>query len=202
MWYNININEKGVILLPYKSLIVDKTDIKIYILYIFRLLNNLGQDVTFELLSEVVSWEGAVNYFDFTEGFSFLLENGSICENLEKGKDVYDISNKGMMIIDTMEKSLVANVRDSALRSIMRYFSFKKDASLYKNEIVEEGNGWRIRCFLKSGDKVVAEANVYSENRAYIDKISLNFEQNAEKIIDGIIGFMTGDIDFFFNDKN
>ena len=187
--------------MPYKSLIVDKTDIKVYILYIFRLLKNLGQDVTFELLSEVITWEGSVNYFDFTEGFSFLLENGSVYENLEKGKDVYDISDKGMMIIDAMEKSLIANVRDSALRSIMRYFSFKKDSNLYRNEITEEGNGWRIKCFLKSGDKIVAESNIYSENRAYIDKIALNFEQNAEKIIDGIIGFMSGDIDFFFNDK-
>ena len=187
--------------MPYKSVIVDKTDIKVYILYIFRLLKNLGQSVTFELISEVVSWEGAVNYFDFTENFSYLVENGSIFEDLESGKDVYDISDKGMMIIDTMEKSLIASVRDSAMRLIMRYFSFKKDSSLYLNEIVEEDNGWRIKCFLKSGGRVIVDSSIFSENRAYIDKIAFNFEQNAEKIIDGIVGFMTGDIDFFFKDS-
>ena len=187
--------------MPYKSVIVDKTDIKVYILYIFRLLKNLGQSVTFELISEVVSWEGAVNYFDFTEGFSFLAENGSIYEDIEKGKDVYEISDKGMMIIDTMEKTLISNVRDSAMRSVMRYFSFKKDSSLYLNEITPEDNGWRIRCFLKTGGRVVVEANLFSENRAYVDQISMNFERNAEKIIDGVVGFLAGDIDFFFSDS-
>ena len=188
--------------MPFKSLIIDKTEIRIYILYVFRLLKNLGQSITFELMCEVVSWEGAINYFDFSEEFAYLVENGSLIEDLEKGKGVYDISEKGMMIIDTMEKSLIATVRDSAYRSIMRFFSFKKDGSLYLNEIVPEDNGWRIRCYLKSGGRVIVESNVYSENKAYLEKISLNFEENAAKIIDGIIGFMTGDIDFFFNDKN
>lgn len=188
--------------MPYKSLIVDKTEIRIYILYIFRLLKNLDQTITFDLLSEVVNWEGAVNYFDFSDEFAYLVENGSLEENVEKGKGVYDISEKGMMIIDTMERSLIATVRDSAYRSIMRFFSFKKDGSLYVNEITEEGNGWRIRCCLKSGSKVIVDAGVYSENKAYLEKISLNFEENAAKIIDGIVGFLTGDIDFFFSDKN
>jgi hypothetical protein len=149
-------------------------------------------------MSEVVTWEGAVNYFDFVEQFTFLVDNGSIAET---DKDTYDITDIGMMIIDTMEKSLLATVRESALRSIMRFFSFKKDGSLYLNEITPEGNGWRIRCYLKTGDKVLVESSIYSENRAYLDKISINFEHNASKIIDGIVGFMTGDIDFFFNDK-
>ena len=186
--------------MPYKYVIVNKKEIRIYILYILRILKNFEQTVTFDLLSEVVNWEGAVNYFDFSDEFAFLVETGSVVENLEKGKGIYEISEKGMMIIDTMEKVLLSTVRDSAMRSIMRFFSYKKDGSLYLNEIVPEDNGWRIRCFLKCGGRVVVEANMFSENRAYLDKISINFEENATRVIDGIIGFMTGDIDFFFND--
>ncbi len=181
---------------PYTSLIIDKTEIKIYILYVFRLLKNFDQKITFELISEVVNWEGAVNYFDFTEGFANLVDNGAIVETEEK--DVYEISEKGKMIIDTMDKTLVATVRDSAMRSIMRFFSFKKDGSLYLNEIVKEDNGWRIRCYLKAGGRVIVEANMYSENRAYLEKISLNFEHNATRIIDSVIAFLSGDVDFMF----
>ncbi len=189
-------NDLGSGSVPYTSLIIDKTEIKIYILYIFRLLKNLEQKITFELMSEVVNWEGAVNYFDFSECFTDLLENASIIEGEEK--DEYVISEKGMMIIDTMDKTLIATVRDSAMRSLMRFFSFKKDGSLYLNEIVKEDNGWRIRCYLKSGNKILVEANIFSENRAYLEKISLNFEQNATKAIDGIVGFLSGDVDFLF----
>ncbi len=183
--------------MPYRSLIVDKTEIKIYILYVFRALKNFGQQVSFELISDVITWEGAVNYFDFSEQFSYLVDNGMIAEI---GKEIYDITEKGEMIADTMEKSLLATVRESACRSIMRFFSFKNDKSLYLNEIVPEDNGWRIRCYLKTGNRVIIEANLYSDNKAYLEKISLNFEQNAVKVIDGIVGFMTGDIDFFFKD--
>ncbi len=182
--------------MPYTSLIIDKTEIKVYILYLFRLLKSLEQKITFELISEVVNWEGAVNYFDFSECFTDLLENASIVEGEEK--DEYVISEKGMMIIDTMNKVLLGTVRDSTMRSLMRFFSFKKDGSLYLNEIVKEDNGWRIRCYLKTGKKVLVEANIFSENRAYLEKISLNFEQNATKVIDGIVGFMSGDVDFLF----
>ena len=183
--------------MPRRTLITEKNEIKLYLLYLFRLFEKLGQEVDFDTLSEVVMWEGAVNHFDFSQAFSELLDAGSITEyDGADGGEFYAISQKGTIIIDNMADVLLADVRDNTMRALMRFISFKKNGSVYKNKIVEEGDGWRIKCSLASKDKDIVSIDIYSDNRQYLEKIAIRFADNAEKIINSIVGIASGDVDF------
>lgn len=175
----------------------DKKQIKLYLLYLFRLFEKLGQEVDFDTLSEVIAWEGAVNHFDFSETFGDLLEADSITPyDTPEGRECYVISDKGTIIIDNMADVLLAEVRDNAMRALMRFISYKKDGSVYVNKIVEDGKGWRIKCALAAKEKSIVSVEIYSDNRQYLEKISINFSKNAEKIISSVVGVVSGDISF------
>lgn len=180
-----------------RTVITEKNEIKIYLLYLFRLFEKLGQEVDFDTLSEVVMWEGAVNHFDFAECFTELLDSCSISSyKNDEGCECYIISEKGTIIIDNMADVLLADVRENTMRALMRYISYKKDGSVYVNEIVEEGSGWRIKCSLRAGKKDIVSLSIYSDNRQYVEKISINFTERAEKMINSIVGIATGDVNF------
>lgn len=183
--------------MPRRTIIIEKNEIKLYILYLFRLFEKIGQEVDFDTLSEVVMWEGAVNHFDFAENFAELLDSGSIAPYRgDNGREYYIISEKGTIIIDNMADVLLADVRDNTMRALMRYISYKKDGSVYTNNILPEDGGWRIKCALSIKDKDIVSFSVYSDNKQYLEKISLNFSERAEKIINSIVGLATGDVNF------
>ena len=183
--------------MPRRTLIIEKNEIKLYLLYLFRLFERLGQEVDFDTLSEVVMWEGAVNHFDFSEAFAELLESGSIATyEGDKGKEFYIISEKGTIIIDNMADVLLADVRDNTMRALMRFISYKKDGSVYVNKITEEEGGWRIKCALTAKGKDIVSISIYSDNKQYLEKIGIRFSQNAEKIISSTVGIAAGDVDF------
>ncbi|MBE6701378.1 MAG: DUF4364 family protein [Ruminococcaceae bacterium] len=183
--------------MPRRTVITEKNEIKLYLLYLFRLFEKLGQEVDFDTLSEVIMWEGAVNHFDFSEAFANLLDNEAIVsyEGI-KGGECYIISEKGNIIIDNMADVLLADVRENTMRALMRFISYKKDGSVYSNKIVEENGGWRLKCALRAKGKDIVSVNLYSDNKQYLEKISINFSSNAEKVINTIVGVLTGDIDF------
>lgn len=183
--------------MPRRTIIVEKNEIKLYILYLFRLFEKIGQEVDFDTLSEVVMWEGAVNHFDFAENFAELLDTASIVTYTgDNGKEHYIISEKGTIIIDNMADVLLADVRDNTMRALMRYISYKKDGSVYTNTISEEEGGWRIKCALRVGNRDMVSFSIYSDNKQYLEKISLNFSERAEKIINSLLGLATGDVNF------
>ena len=185
--------------MPRRTVITDKNEIKLYLLYLFRLFEKQGLEVDFDTLSEIIMWEGAVNHFDFSQAFSELLEAGSVAAyEGEKGGEFYIISEKGTIIIDNMADVLIAEVRDNAMRSLMRFVSYKRDGSVYTNKITEEGSGWRIKCALTSGGRDIVSISIYSDNRQYLEKISIRFSENAEKIINSTVGIASGDVDFLF----
>lgn len=183
--------------MPRRTVITEKNEIKLYLLYLFRLFEKMGQEVDFDTLSEVIMWEGAVNHFDFSEAFAELLEAGSVAVyDGENGGEYYIISDKGTIIIDNMADVLLADVRENTMRALMRFMSYKKDGSMYVNKITEEGSGWRIKCALTAKGKDIVSISIYSDNRQYLEKISIRFSQNAEKIISSTVGIAAGDVDF------
>lgn len=185
--------------MPRRTMITEKNEIKLYLLYLFRLFEKQGLEVDFDTLSEVVMWEGAVNHFDFSQAFGELVDAGSIASYQgEKDVECYIISEKGTIIIDNMADVLIADIRDNAMRSLMRFISYKRDGSVYVNKITEDGNGWRIKCALTSKGKDIVSISIYSDNKQYLEKIGIRFSENAEKIINSTVGIASGDVDFLF----
>ena len=78
----------------------DKNDIKIFILYLMR---NVGYPLEFENLNDIVIQDGVVGYFDFVECFGELLDTGNVREIKGENGDLYEITEQGKHVSDSLE---------------------------------------------------------------------------------------------------
>ena len=105
----------------------DKNDIKIFILYLMR---NVGYPLEYENLNDIVIQDGVVGYFDFVECFGELLDTGNVREIKGENGDLYEITEQGKHVSDSLEGNLLGLIRDKSLKSALRLLSFKKPSGL------------------------------------------------------------------------
>lgn len=177
--------------------IFDKPSVRIFILYLFKQLMTMTKSVEYSTASDLVMWEGTINYFDFTEEFAFLLENGALEEmQREDGTKGYALSKKGKMIIDNTEHDLVEEVKSRAMRSVMKYMLYERNGCRVESTIAEEGNGWRLNCSISNDERDLINVNLYSDDLTYLERLKFNFEQRETSVVKGIIALLTGDADY------
>ncbi|HAZ19519.1 MAG TPA: hypothetical protein DCY75_05030, partial [Clostridiales bacterium] len=75
-------------------------EIKVFILY---LLHQLKIPLSGEILSEIILWDGSVNYFDFSEAFDSLTQSKALTSMEQEGKVLYVVSPEGEQILACME---------------------------------------------------------------------------------------------------
>lgn len=118
----------------------DKNDIKIFILYLMR---NVGYPLEFENLNDIVIQDGVVGYFDFVECFGELLDTGNVREIKGENGDLYEITEQGKHVSDSLEGNLLGLIRDKSLKSALRLLSFKKTRLRYQVHLRAAGR-WKI----------------------------------------------------------
>lgn len=182
-----------------KPRITKKSDIKVFILYLFKVLKELKYTVDYQSLTDIIVWEGTVNYFDFGDCFAALLNNGTIEERFGDDKKArYSMTEKGWMIVENLEVTLLDTVKENAMRSVMRYIAFREHGTDLSSRIEQEDGGFRLYCSVKNQERELVGVNVYSPDPDYLKKLQANFNKRAEAITKGIIAFIAGEADYLF----
>ena len=107
----------------YQGGMSDKTDIKVFILYI---MDCIDYPLEYDVIRELAAQNGYVGDFDFAECFSQLLELGHVLEDTENGIKYYIVSSTGRMVATELQSNLLLSIREKSLKSAMRYLSFRK----------------------------------------------------------------------------
>ena len=92
--------------------------IKLIILY---LLNALDDSYDFQTLSEIIIWDGAINYFVFSQCFDELLNTGLI-EKIDQENEIkpfYRISEIGKISIQEVEDTLLTFIKERNVKCRM-----------------------------------------------------------------------------------
>ena len=168
--------------------------IKILLLY---LLKELDQDLDFQTISEIIVWDGSINYFVFTDCFNKLVENGSI-EKLtdEEGKEVYHISHLGRVSVESVEDTVLSPIKERIMRSATRLLAFKKDGSTIASRVERSGDGYNLICTVRNNKFDLMEVKLYLDNKEEVDQMKEGFEKRAEHIYSTILALFSGDIKF------
>ena len=100
-------------------LLKDKTDIKIFILY---LLMNMERPVDLATLNDIVVQDDFVGQFDFMDCFYELCETDAIIKTSVDGTEYYAISEEGKMATEALQSDLLKTIREKVCALLKECF--------------------------------------------------------------------------------
>lgn len=176
--------------------LVEKNDIKIFILYLMR---NIGYPLDFHSISDIVIQDGIVGYFDFAECFTELVDAGNIATCRIDTDIQYSVSERGMHIAEELGSSLLASIREKSLTSALRHLSFKKRGAALKTMLDELDDGrYRVRCTIREREECILDVSVTVESEVQATRIVENFNRRPEVAFRGVLALLSGDVDYLF----
>ncbi len=168
--------------------------IKTLLLY---LLNELDDSYDFQTISEIIVWDGSINYFVFTECFNQLVKNGAFAsETDENDTELFHITPLGKEMLHAVEDTLLKFVKERIMRSATRLLAFKKDGSNVTTTIEPEHNGYNLTCAIKNKKFTLLELKMYFDHKEEAELLQVEFDSRAERIYSGILALLTGDTSF------
>ena len=175
-------------------LLRDKTDIKIFILY---LLMHIEHPVDFVTLHDLVVQDEFVNQFDFMDCFYELCETEAICKSQKDGKEYYAITESGKSATETLQSDILRAIREKALRSARRLLSFQSTGEKSHSEIVPAANGkFRLTCECRNRDGVYMQTSVIVDTKRQAELMKYNFDDKSELVWRGLMSLLSGDMNY------
>ena len=180
-------------------LLRDKTDIKIFVLY---LLYHIGCPLDFVTLHDVAVQDGFVGQFDFMECFSELCETDAIRKYETDATEYYTLTPSGKDAVETLQSDLLRTIREKALRSAKRFLDYRENGRKAESEIVPLENGmYRLICRCLNREGTYMETAVTVENKHRAELLKLNFDDRSELIYNGIMSLLSGDMNYLLPDE-
>lgn len=175
-------------------MLVEKDDIKIFILYV---LGKVGYPIDRETLHSICVLDGFITSFDFIECFDELVSSENLVKTETDGTEKFSLSDKGRHVADTLNGKLLNSVRETAVKSALRFLDFGKRGTEIESRAFEKPHGkYEFTCSLREGDESLLEMNVTLDSYKQLEKVKHNFDNNAEYIYRGILSILSGDADY------
>ncbi len=170
----------------------DDNKIKLILLY---LLKELDDALDYQTISEIIVWDGSINYFVFNQCFNQLVENGSILKEVsaDSGKELYSISPTGKSAIEAVEDSLLKFIRERIMRSATRLLAFKKDGSGITSSIEPMHEGYQLTCTIQNKKFPLMELKMYLDYKEEAEVLRQGFDDRAEHIYSAILTLLSDD---------
>ena len=175
-------------------LLRDKSDIKIFVLYLLR---HIEIPLDFVTLHDIVVQDEFVGQFDFMECFFELCEMGAITGIKKNGEDYYSLTEDGKNAAEALQSDLMRTIRERALRSAKRFLEYQKNGHRTESEIIDlEGGKYRLVCKCMDRDGVYMETSVVVDNKHKAELLKLNFDDRSELIYAGVMSLLSGDMNY------
>lgn len=179
-------------------LLRDKTDIKIFVLYLLR---SIDLPLDFVTLHDIVVQDEFVGQFDFMECFFELCEMEAIEKTEKNGKDHYQLTPKGKNAAEALQSDLLRTIRERALRSARRFLEYQQNGCKTESEVIGlEGGKYKLICRCMDREGIYMETSVVVENKHKAELLKLHFDDRSEFIYNGIMSLLSGDMDYLLPD--
>ena len=176
------------------SILKDKNDIKIFILYLLR---QIAHPLQYSDINDIVVQDEYVNYFDFVDCFADLLETRNIEEIKENDRILYKITEQGAMVADSLESSILQTIRDKSLKDAMKLLSFKeKNIDLKCSGEQRDDGKYDFNCKVIASGEEILNVNLILSDITQFEKMKENFYDKPEIIYKGILALLSGDVNY------
>jgi len=164
----------------------DKLDIKILILYILR---RLPDTVEPETLTDLLTRDGAVGYFDYIECLAELESTGHV----EQKSEGFRITDKGERNGGIIESSLPYTVRSRMDTAVAPLAAAMRRNSMIKASHRQTSGGWITELSLEDGLGEMLRIRLLVSDAAMAERIEHNFRRDPEGVYGRVIAMLTED---------
>ena len=174
--------------------IYDKTDIKIFMLF---LLDNINYPIDYTTISNIVTDNGYVAPFDFAECFSELSEHGHVVFDTVDGVQYYAISDTGRMVVKELSDTILDSLKKAGALSAAKYLSFKKSGARVRADIKERDDGkFSLDCSVEDNTGKLFSISICVSVRNQAEAMRDKFMREPEKIYRSAMSALTGEFDY------
>lgn len=171
--------------------IQDKLEIKFLILYVAA---RLIEPVPFEAMQELTMCDEGVDFFDFSECLSSLVESQHL--TLSDG-GLYAVTEKGLRNGTICEESLPLSVRLRADKNITIFNQKLKRRAQIKSDIAPRGNGTYTvtLAFNDDDDEALLKMELMVPKEIMARDLAARFQKNPEQLYTGVLNTLFAEPD-------
>ncbi|MCL1820372.1 MAG: DUF4364 family protein [Oscillospiraceae bacterium] len=150
-------------------------------------LSCLTVPVTTDRLADIITIDEGVDYFNYCQALSEMVESAHVLTNEEKGQTYYSISPRGYEVSELMDKQLPFTLK-TAVRQGAQMFerNVERDAFI-STEAFSRGGVPSVCCVLTDGADPVLHIELMAPDRPTCGLIAKNFRKNADTIYEKIL---------------
>ena len=175
----------------------DKTDVKIFILY---LLDGLRYPMTYNQMVDIVEACGYVKGFDFAECFSELTEDGHVAYDEVAGERYYIISRTGQMVAHELQDTIDPEILKKCQVAVSRHLSLERRGAKIHSSVAERADGkYLVSCSLTDDAGELLSFTFAAATRAQAEAIRRHCEECPDAIYRGMWTVMSGEVDFLLS---
>ncbi len=175
-----------------QAALAQKTEIKLYILYVMK---NIAYPIDFNSLNDAVTSDGLVNYFNFADCFTELLETELVAENNEG----YILTDRGLNVCDSLIENLAPGIQRTAVAAATRYISFEKRGVKIDCRTAEKTDGrYLFEYKVTQKDDDIFSVSLMLESKEELRRIEHNMKNNTDNIYKGIRAILAGETDYLY----
>ena len=164
-----------------------KLDIKLLILY---LASRLAGPVDFPTLTDLTMCDDGVDYFQYAEAVSELIESGHIVQDGE----MYAITEKGIRNISASESSLSPVIRKRCDQRLLPLNNAIRRKAQVQAEVAEtEAGDWTVRLSLTDDLAPLFTLDLLAPSAETAQQIAEQFSLHPERVYNGILGVLLDD---------
>lgn len=169
----------------------EDSTVKVIILY---LLDELQRPLDFQTLTEIIMWDGQVNYFTFADCLEDLADKGALAKTGEKGKELYTLTPFGKGILENVSGMLLESMKSQLMRSATRLLAYNSTGKAVKARVEPLSDGGaHLICAVEDHQHRLLEIKLYLDTREEAELFAKRFDQQAEHIYRGVLALVSGD---------
>ncbi len=147
-----------------------------------HVLDYIGMPVSFDELMQMVFVDDAINYFNFADYLTGMVETGHVELCSDTGFDRYSITSKGIRDLGAIRSSVPGSVLRKAEKACNKIREEIIRKNLISVKIVEDGDAFRILCSLSDESGEIFSFSMTAMSRESAKELTSNFYNHAEQI--------------------
>ena len=187
--------------------ITDPVTIQVFIL---TLMDHVGYALSYTSIADIVMLDRVVDFVDFGVYFQKLLEAGHVVEHtddVEKdelnpyGHPTYTVSETGHKVVDSLAGTIPPFTRERGCRNALRYLDFARSGTAASQSLVTVANNEMLHLEITDRRGVCFDLTIRPDNPYQLDLMRTKFADAPEKVYKKFLAVLTGEADYYFNDK-
>ena len=115
------------------------------------------------------------------EHFAELIDNGSISETLVNGEPIYEITERGLLVVNELQSNILNMIREKSLRSALRLLSFKERGSAVYCGFSQVGDDkFILECKITEKTELIMDVRLGVDSKQLLDVMMYNFDNKPE----------------------